>query len=224
MGEDPACAGRANHRVGAAAFTRELFFGDIVVAQSRWTRERVVAAFRDAGREAPRIEVIPPPIGELRARSPDEVAEVRRALRLPGGAQVLEVYPGDLEVSQGAENAARAVATIARELPEAIVVFACRFKDSSCGTGRGAGAPEPARPGSRSLRSHGRSARVAIAGDGRAVPRGRPVGQVRICPSRLEAMRLGGSDRDVRSRSSLDLEGVLRVPVADHDALTRAKP
>jgi phosphatidylinositol alpha-1,6-mannosyltransferase len=94
-----------------------LLFGDIVVAQSRWTRDRIPG---DA-------VVIPPPVAEIAERS----IEVQRALRreLDVGQDVpLFLYPGDLETSGGAESVARAVKPLVAALPEAVVVFAYRAK------------------------------------------------------------------------------------------------
>lgn len=103
----------------------ELLFGDVVVAQSRWTAERLEAGFGE--RTPPRIEVIPPPVPPIARRSPEAVAQVRRALDLAEDAPVF-VYPGDLEVSSGAESVARLVAPLVAREPRARVVFAYRQK------------------------------------------------------------------------------------------------
>ena len=105
---------------------QKLLFGDVVVAQSRWTAERLRAGY-PAGRTAPRLEVIPPPVPTIERRSPEVVAQVRRSLQLEEDAPVF-VYPGDLEVSSGAERVARLVAPLTEREPRARVVFAYRQK------------------------------------------------------------------------------------------------
>lgn len=106
-------------------FRRSHFFGDVVVAQSEWTRGQILAAFD--GRRAPRIEVVPPPVGTLRQRTSEEVAFVRRALDIEGGRHVY-VYPGDLEFSSGARIVSELVRPLVERVRDAVVVFACRAK------------------------------------------------------------------------------------------------
>lgn len=105
---------------------QRLLFGDVVVAQSRWTAERLREGYGD-GSAAPRLEVIPPPVPAIQRRSAEAVAQVRSALRLEPDAPLF-VYPGDLEVSSGAEQVARLVAPIVELDPRARVVFAYRQK------------------------------------------------------------------------------------------------
>jgi phosphatidylinositol alpha-1,6-mannosyltransferase len=104
-----------------------LLFGDVVVAQSRWTRANIQSAAEREGVAVPRVEVIPPPVAELERRSLAARRELRAALEVAPDAPLF-VYPGDLEVSGGAEMVARAVDPIVRSCPEAVVVFAYRAK------------------------------------------------------------------------------------------------
>jgi phosphatidylinositol alpha-1,6-mannosyltransferase len=109
-----------------------LLFGDIVVAQSEWTRERIEAAYDEQGilrARRPRIEVIPPPVAEIAPRSASEHAAVRRELGIAEAAPLF-VYPGDLETSGGAEAVARAAGPLAETLPGAVSVFAYRNKSA----------------------------------------------------------------------------------------------
>jgi phosphatidylinositol alpha-1,6-mannosyltransferase len=97
-------------------------FGDVVVALSEWTRGRLMGA----GVDASTLRVIPPFATPPREVTDAERAAVRARWELGDGPVVL--YPGDYEVSRGAETVARAVPRIARAFPEARVVFACRAK------------------------------------------------------------------------------------------------
>lgn len=99
-----------------------LVFGDVVVALSEWTRARFLAS----GVDGRRLAVIPPCARPLRVPSAEERKNVRIAHNLGDGPVVL--YPGDLEVSTGAQTMARAADRIVRAIPEARVVFACRKK------------------------------------------------------------------------------------------------
>ncbi len=101
---------------------RALLFGDVVVALSEWTRARLLAH----GAVGRRLVVIPPCARPPRTTTPEEIAEVRARFTLGEGPVV--VYPGDLEVSSGAQTMLSAVPDIARRIPEARVVFACRRK------------------------------------------------------------------------------------------------
>ena len=130
---------------------------------------------------------------------------------LPEGAPIV-VYPGDLEVSQGAESVARAVATIARELPEAVVVFACRFKTVAAPAVERA-APERLDPRSRSVRPDqwifllcSRSRRSVL------FPVDDLWGKVDLPIALLEAMRLGVPIVTLDQGPLTDLEGVLPGP------------
>jgi phosphatidylinositol alpha-1,6-mannosyltransferase len=101
-----------------------LVFGDVVVALSEWTRGRLLGA----GVSGRLIRVIPPCAQKPREPTPEERARVRARFDLGTGPVVL--YPGDYEVSRGAQTVAEAVGRIVRKIPEARVVFACRPKTS----------------------------------------------------------------------------------------------
>jgi phosphatidylinositol alpha-1,6-mannosyltransferase len=109
------------------AAVSKLLFGDVVVAQSRWTERRIREACRSEGSRAPRLEVIPPPVPEIVPRSLESVRELLRELRVPESAPLF-VYPGDLETSSGASVTASIAEALARALPNAVVVFAYREK------------------------------------------------------------------------------------------------
>jgi glycosyltransferase involved in cell wall biosynthesis len=107
-----------------------LVFGDVVVAQSRDTRDRLVSGWvADPSRSArqPRVEVILPPLGEVRIPTLDETTSVRRELGLGPDVPIL-LYPGDLEVSHAARLVKAASVVIAQRHPTATVVFAYRDK------------------------------------------------------------------------------------------------
>ncbi|HTM43731.1 MAG TPA: glycosyltransferase family 4 protein [Polyangiaceae bacterium] len=103
-----------------------LLFGDVVVAQSEWTRAAIVAALPATGR-APELQVIPPPLAAVAQPSAAEITALRKRLEIADGAPLF-VYPGDLEVSQGARFCAALVEPLVRAIPDAVVVFACREK------------------------------------------------------------------------------------------------
>lgn len=100
-------------------------FGDVVVALSEHTRGRLLAA----GVPSDRVRVVPPCARAPRSRSEAEARAVREKYGLGDGPIVL--YPGDYEVSRGAETVARATPAIASGAPEATVVFACRKKTAA---------------------------------------------------------------------------------------------
>ena|GEM_PF-269090 len=99
-----------------------LVFGDIVVALSEHTRGRLLAA----GVAANVLRVIPPCARAPKKLSDDESKLVRARYGIGNGPVVL--YPGDYEVSRGAETVAAAAPAITRALPQATIVFACRKK------------------------------------------------------------------------------------------------
>lgn len=102
-------------------------FGDVVVALSEHTRGRLVAA----GVPSDRVRVVPPCARAPRSLSDAEARAVRAKYGLGDGPVVL--YPGDYEVSRGAETVARATPAIASGCPEATVVYACRKKTAAAG-------------------------------------------------------------------------------------------
>ncbi|MGC4063473.1 MAG: glycosyltransferase family 4 protein [Polyangiaceae bacterium] len=117
-------------RPSAFVEPRKLLFGDIVVAQSEDTRRRFESAFdaEKVAKEArPRIEVIAPPLGDVRIPDIDATNAIRRELEIGPDVPIL-LYPGDLEVSQGASRVARAAGRILAQHGTAVVVFAFREK------------------------------------------------------------------------------------------------
>jgi phosphatidylinositol alpha-1,6-mannosyltransferase len=102
-----------------------LLFGDVVVAQSQWTRDSVLAALPTG--HSIDVRVLPPPVGPVAEPAADRVAAVRAQFGIPAGAPLF-LYPGDLEVSQGARVMASLVDPLLRAVPGAVVFFACREK------------------------------------------------------------------------------------------------
>ncbi len=97
-------------------------FGDVVVVLSEWTRGRLIGS----GVRGKAIRVIPPC-----AAAPDPPDDARIAAtraRYDLGAGPVILYPGDLEVSRGAETVAGAIPRVLKAVPEATIVFACRPK------------------------------------------------------------------------------------------------
>jgi phosphatidylinositol alpha-1,6-mannosyltransferase len=104
-----------------------LLFGDVAVAQSEWTRQQFREAFSAAGLPVPPIEVIAPTVPSLDLPSDARKHAMRARLGINEGAPIL-LYPGDLEVSRGAEWVAQAVSPLLRKVPSACIVFAYRNK------------------------------------------------------------------------------------------------
>jgi glycosyltransferase involved in cell wall biosynthesis len=105
----------------------ELLFGDVIVAQSQWTADRVLSEYQRKGLKPPDVRVILPPFASDLARSPEQARAARAELGIAAGAP-LYVYPGDLEVSSGAATAVRIAARLAETRPDARVVLAYRKK------------------------------------------------------------------------------------------------
>lgn len=100
----------------------KLLFGDHVIALSRHTADALVAD----GAPSSRIHVVPPPVHDL---TRDEQAQSRARKRAGIPAEVpLFVYAGDLEFSRGAAWMGKAAHAVVREVPEAVIAFACRAK------------------------------------------------------------------------------------------------
>jgi glycosyltransferase involved in cell wall biosynthesis len=104
-----------------------LLFGDEIVVQSRSTESQLVAAARQERFALPPITVIPPPVPELMAPGVDRVQRARRELEVTPGDRLI-LYPGDLEVSSGAEATRALVDPLCERFPDAVVVFAYRNK------------------------------------------------------------------------------------------------
>lgn len=98
-----------------------LLFGDVIVAMSEFSRGRLFGAGVTKD-----VRVIPPCARPLRIPHLSELREVRTRYDLGDGPLIL--YPGDYEVSTGAETVATALRKIKASRPDARVLFACREK------------------------------------------------------------------------------------------------
>lgn len=105
----------------------QLLFGDRIVVQSRATQSNLEGAARLEGFALPETLVIPPPVAALRTPSADEIDAERSALGLAPNDRIV-LYPGDLEVSSGAEATRALVEPLLAKVPDAVVVFAYRNK------------------------------------------------------------------------------------------------
>jgi glycosyltransferase involved in cell wall biosynthesis len=103
------------------AKAKKLLFGDLVVCQSKATRDACV----EAGFPAERLRIVPPFIREPHVTA-DRIAAVREKTLIGPAPYVL--YPGDLEFSDGAITFARAIARMHERFPKLRFVFACRPK------------------------------------------------------------------------------------------------
>lgn len=105
----------------------KLIFGDEVVVQSAATRRNLLAAAEAEGCQLPPVSLIPPPVPALQRPTPEQLAQARAELQLGPGDRVV-LYPGDLEVSSGAEATRRLVEPLCQRFPDAVVVFGYRNK------------------------------------------------------------------------------------------------
>ncbi|HVU03446.1 MAG TPA: glycosyltransferase family 4 protein [Polyangiaceae bacterium] len=202
------------------AFVPGQYFGDVLVAQSEWTADRVRRAHRDARAELPRLAVIPPPIAGKPTRSPEQIERTRRALDLPEDGVVF-TYPGDLEVSRGADTVAAALPGILAGVPGAVVVFACRWKTPEA---RGREEALARRLPPASVRFAREVDLPALLHLSTAVlfPVDDLHGKVDLPISLLEAMRLRVPVVTLREGPLAELEGVVTVPGSDARALSDA--
>ncbi len=105
-----------------------LLFGDIVVAQSQDTKARLEQAYKDQGITPKRIEHIPPPApAALGKVSQDDKLMARRRLQISPDVPLI-LYPGDLEVSRGAERSVELAEGLKEIVPDAVTVIAYRRK------------------------------------------------------------------------------------------------
>ena len=194
-----------------------LFFGDIVVAQSAWTRRAIEASYEVSGLQAPRLCVIPPPVPDVSTPSARAVAAARSALALDAGTRYL-IYPGDLETSSGADTTAALAERLAMSFPELVTVFAYRRKSP--------GAVEVAeRLSARLPRQQTRFAEnvpdiLALLAGALAVvfPVDDLWGKVDLPIVLLEAMALGVPVMALDRGPLSDLSGVVQVATLDVDA------
>jgi phosphatidylinositol alpha-1,6-mannosyltransferase len=188
-----------------------LFFGDVLVAQSTWTRTQIETSFEGSGLRAPPISVIPPPVPDLSAPSAAEVERVRHDLNLAPGQRYV-IYPGDLETSSGAEATAALAQRLAAVFPDVVTVFAYRRKT--------AGAVEvAARLRARLSAMHARFVEnapniLALLAGASAVlfPVDDLWGKVDLPIVLLEAMELGVPVLALDLGPLSDLSGVVKVP------------
>jgi phosphatidylinositol alpha-1,6-mannosyltransferase len=110
----------------------QLLFGDAVVVQSRATRGKLLAAAHEEGFTLPPISVIPPPVPELAVPDAAALERARAELGVAAGSRLV-LYPGDLEVSSGAEVTRSLVAPLVQRFPDVVVVFAYRNKTPAAG-------------------------------------------------------------------------------------------
>jgi len=104
----------------------KLLFGNVIVAQSAWTRAQFEAALVGS-KAALRFETIPPPAPLVSLPSKERLDRERARLGMSEG-DTLFVYPGDLEVSAGAEHVINWAPGIRERLPGARVLLAYRNK------------------------------------------------------------------------------------------------
>lgn len=104
-----------------------LIFGDELVVQSHATADSLATAARAEGFALPPVSVIPPPVPELEAPSSERIERARAELQIAPYERIV-LYPGDLEVSSGAEVTRSLVEPLRKRMPEGVVVFAYRNK------------------------------------------------------------------------------------------------
>lgn len=196
-----------------------LLFGDVVVAQSEWTRRQV----ETFATRPWRIEVIPPPVGPIAERTPAARARARQEIDVEPGVPLF-VYPGDIELGNGAERVRAAVTEIVRLVPNAVVVFAYRRKTTRAA--EVAGSLERALPRASVRFSDRTSDVLALVAESRAVlfPVDDLWGKVDLPIVLLEAMTLGVPVIAAERGPLAELGGVAHVDPDDALALaTRAR-
>lgn len=106
---------------------KQLVFGDHVVVQSRATLEGLTEAAVRERFTLPPLSVVPPPVSRLTPPSLEQVARARAELGIDAGKRIV-LYPGDLEVSSGAETMRALVEPLRRRFPDVVVVLSYRNK------------------------------------------------------------------------------------------------
>jgi glycosyltransferase involved in cell wall biosynthesis len=194
-----------------------LFFGDVVVAQSAWTRRAIEQSYDGSGMRAPRLVVIPPPVPELAIPTAEELAAVRARLELGPNTRYL-VYPGDLETSSGAETTAALALRLARSMPDVLTVFAYRRKSPAAAE---VAARLAARlPGAQTRFAENVPDILALLAGASAIvfPVDDLWGKVDLPIVLLEAMALGVPVIALDQGPLGDLSGVVKVPTLDPEA------
>ncbi len=201
---------------------QRLLFGDIVVAQSQWTKNEFLRAYERAGAgEVPKFEVILPSVPELEQPSTERVQAMRAILEIPQDAPIL-LYPGDLEVVRARECIVSMLEPLLREAPNAHLVFAYRNK-----TPHAAGIAQTLRERLPSKSVHF----IAEVPDMHALvatsrlllfPVDDLYGKVDLPIVVLEAMQFGVPVAAADTGPLADLQGGWKVPPGDHRALLRA--
>ncbi len=199
----------------------KLIFGDIVVAQSSWTRDRLESAFRSSPTKAPRIEVIPPPVAALMPRNDAERAAALHQLNIEPEAPVF-IYPGDLETSGGVGAVEALVRPLRERIPNAVVVFAYRPKTEQAPV-IAARLRQVLEPSSVRIASDV-SDILALMAAATAIlfPVDDLWGKVDLPIVLLEAMELGVPVIALDAGPLRDLEGVVKIPDADTGTLLEA--
>jgi phosphatidylinositol alpha-1,6-mannosyltransferase len=100
----------------------QFLFGDVIITMSEHTKKRYVVE----GADTARIRVIPP-CAPPPTRASKEAQLAFRLEHVLGHSPVV-VFPGDYEVSSGAEVVAHAAKDIVKKNPNVKIVFACRPK------------------------------------------------------------------------------------------------
>ncbi|MEP7049906.1 MAG: glycosyltransferase [Pseudomonadota bacterium] len=190
---------------------QSLFFGDVLVAQSAWTRAQIESSFEGSGLRAPPIAVIAPPVPDLDAPSTADVNSVRRELNL-SPQQRYVIYPGDLETSSGAEATAALAQRLAALLPDVVTVFAYRRKtpaaDAVAARLRASLPPAHTR-----FVENAPNILALLAGAGAVLfPVDDLWGKVDLPIVLLEAMQLGVPVLALDQGPLCDLSGVVKVP------------
>lgn len=196
-----------------------LLFGDVVVAQSQWTRSRIGEAYEAAGipeESRRRIEVVYPPLGPLRPRTPQEHRRVRADLGISAEAPLF-VFPGDLETGGGVSRIQQAIPAVLSILPEAVFVLAYRAKSERT---RAVAAELERRLAGAPVRFAGEVVDVlALVSGCTAVlfPVDDLWGKVDLPIVLLEAMKLGCPVVVLDHGPLCELEGAVRVPTEARD-------
>jgi len=200
---------------------QRLLFGDVVVAQSEWTKNEFLRAYERAQlRDIPRIEVIAPSVPEFARPSTQRMQAIRAQLDLGGDSPIL-LYPGDLEVVRARECIVSMIEPLLREAPGACVVFAYRNK-----TPRAAEIAQAL----RSVLPANAVRFIAEVPDMHALvatsqlllfPVDDLYGKVDLPIVILEAMHLGVPVVTADEGPLADLQGGWKVPASDHRALLR---